>query len=57
MEKLQSSVLYVVFHNIYNGKKKCCAFSILPKGHKGDSVMFLRKRSRFNELQLVRIRL
>ena len=56
MEKLQSSVHYVVLHNIYNGKRSA-AHSQLPQRLKGDSVMLLRKRSRFNELQLVRIRL
>ena len=34
-------------------KKKCCMFSMLPQLHNGESDMFFRDRSLFNELQFV----
>ena len=44
-------VRYVDLENMSNERKRCGAFWRLPQRHKGDSPMFLKKRSILSELQ------
>ena len=51
---LRSNVLCLMYRG--HLKKKCSVFSTLPQLHNGDSDMFLRNRSLFNEPQFARKR-